>query len=74
MAHFLPVIIEKDEDGKYIVECPVFSGCYSQGDTVDEALKNIQEVISLALEEPENKALLAEHNRPHDISFHTVTV
>jgi predicted RNase H-like HicB family nuclease len=27
----LPILIEKDEDGFYAVECPVFSGCYSQG-------------------------------------------
>ena len=38
----LPVIIEKDEDGFYVVECPVFSGCYTQGKTLDEALKWIR--------------------------------
>lgn len=42
-----PVIIEKDEDGFYVVECPIFRGCYSQGKTLDEALKNIREVIAL---------------------------
>lgn len=26
-----PVFVEKDEDGFYVVECPLFSGCYSQG-------------------------------------------
>jgi len=45
----LPILIEKDEDGFYVVECPVFSGCYSQGKTIDEALKNIREVIDLCL-------------------------
>lgn len=42
-----PIIVEKDEDGFYVVECPLFKGCYSQGKTLDEALKNIQEVIEL---------------------------
>ncbi|MFH1412917.1 MAG: type II toxin-antitoxin system HicB family antitoxin [bacterium] len=46
-----PVIIEKDEDNFYVVECPLFKGCYSQGKTLDHALKNIKEVISLCLEE-----------------------
>lgn len=46
-----PVIIEKDEDGYYIVSCPLFKGCHSYGKTVDEALKNIKEVIELCLEE-----------------------
>jgi len=47
----LPVIVEKDEDGFYVVECPLLKGCYSQGETLDEALKNIREVIDMCLEE-----------------------
>ena len=43
----LPIFVEKDEDGFYVVECPLFKGCYSQGKTLDEALKNIKEVIAL---------------------------
>ena len=46
-ARSLPVIIERDENGMYVVECPLLSGCYSQGRTLDEALCNIQEVIAL---------------------------
>ena len=67
----LPVLIEKDEDGFYVVECPLFSGCYSQGKTVDEALKNIREVIKLCLEEKENKEILKNFH-PQEISFHTL--
>nr|WP_218969824.1 type II toxin-antitoxin system HicB family antitoxin [Thermodesulfatator atlanticus] len=47
----MPIIIEQDEDGYYIVSCPVFKGCHSYGKTIDEALKNIREVIELCLEE-----------------------
>ncbi|KKS37966.1 MAG: hypothetical protein A3G49_01255 [Candidatus Sungbacteria bacterium RIFCSPLOWO2_12_FULL_41_11] len=43
----LPLFVEKDEDGFYVVECPLFERCYSQGKTLDEALKNICEAISL---------------------------
>ncbi len=46
----VPVFIEKDEDGFYVVECPLFEGCYSQGKTVDEALRNIREVIDLIVD------------------------
>lgn len=53
-----PVIVEKDEDGFYVVECPLFQGCYSQGKTLDEALENIREVIQLCLEEKENRETL----------------
>ncbi|MFZ5768531.1 MAG: type II toxin-antitoxin system HicB family antitoxin [Bacillota bacterium] len=46
-----PVIIEEDERGGYVVVCPAFEGCYSQGETVEEALANIREAIELCLEE-----------------------
>jgi len=49
-----PIFVERDEDGFYVVECPLFKGCYTQGKTLDEALKNIREVIGLVLEEKEN--------------------
>ncbi len=47
----LPIIIEIDEDGYYIVTCPLFKGCHSYGETIDKALENIKEVIDLCLEE-----------------------
>ncbi len=68
----LPIMVEKDEDGFYVVECPIFSGCYSQGKTLDEALKNIREVIDICLEEKENKDILREFH-PQELSFHTLS-
>ena len=47
----LPILIELDEDGYYIVSCPLFRGCHSYGETIDDALENIREVIALCLEE-----------------------
>jgi predicted RNase H-like HicB family nuclease len=47
----LPIIIEMDEDGYYIVSCPVLKGCHSYGESIDEALENIKEVIDMCLEE-----------------------
>ena len=46
-----PVIVEKDEDGFYVAECPSLNGCYTQGESLDEALENIHEVIRMCLEE-----------------------
>lgn len=69
----LPLFVEKDEDGFYVVECPILEGCYSQGKTLDEALKNIREVIKLVLEEKENRELLKNY-RPRELSFHTITL
>lgn len=72
-SRVLPIIIEKDEDGFYVVECHLFSGCYSQGKTVDEALKNIREVITLCLKDKENLSVLKSY-KPQEISLHTITV
>jgi len=46
----LAVIIERDEDGVYVAECPAIPGCISQGKTYDEALANVKEAIELCLE------------------------
>lgn len=69
----LPVIVEKGEDGYYIVECPVLEGCYTQGKTIDEALRNIREVIDLVLEEKEARKVLRDYH-PAEISLHTITL
>jgi len=69
----LPVLLEKDEDGYYIVECPLFSGCYSQGRTMDEALRNIKEVIELYLEEKDNQERV-ELYTPQEVSLHAISI
>ncbi len=39
------VVIEPDEDGVFVAECPSLPGCISQGSTRDEALRNIKDAI-----------------------------
>jgi len=46
----LPIIIEMDEDGVYIVSCPQLKGCHSYGESIEEAMENIKEAIELCLE------------------------
>lgn len=48
------VIIEQDEDGIYIAKVPEIQGCYTQGKSVSEAMKRIEEAIELCLETDEN--------------------
>jgi predicted RNase H-like HicB family nuclease len=69
----LPLVVEKGEDGWSVIECPVLPGCYTQGKTLDEALRNIREVIELVLEEKNAQAILQAY-RPTEISFHTITL
>ena len=48
--HTFTVVIEKDEDGIYVAEVPDLKGCYTQGATLEEVIRNIREVIELCLE------------------------
>jgi predicted RNase H-like HicB family nuclease len=40
------VVIEPDEDGAFVAECPALPGCVSQGKTREEALANIKDAMS----------------------------
>lgn len=44
------IVIEQDEDGVYISSCPAIQGCHSQGDTYEEAVENLRDVIRLHIE------------------------
>ena len=46
----LKFVLEPSEEGGYTVLVPSLPGCISEGETVEEALKNIQEAIELYLE------------------------
>lgn len=52
------VLLEQDEDGIYVAECPALPGCVSQGKTRDEALHNIHDAIQGYIES------LNKHNEP----------
>ncbi len=69
----LPLIVEKGMDGFYIIECPILEGCFTQGKTIDEALKKIREVIELILPEKRSKEALKDYH-PKELSFHTITL
>jgi len=62
------VTISQDEDGIYIAECPSIPGCVSQGKTLREAEKNIQEAIKACLE------VRAERGMPLTITVKRVEV
>jgi len=73
MKNKFPILVEKDEDGSYVVECPLFKGCYTQGKSLDKALAGIKEVISICLEEKENKEILELYN-PSEVGLYTVSI
>lgn len=68
--HF-SIVIEHDADG-YFAFCPQLQGCYSQGETYEEARKNIEDAIKLHIEDR-----IAEHEEipaEQSVSLSTVEV
>jgi len=51
-------IIEQDEDGNYVVQCPALPGCISEGKTREEASAKIKDAIEGYM------ASLKKHNEP----------
>ncbi len=49
------VILEPSNEGGYTVYIPSLPGCISEGETIEEALVNIQEAIKLYLEPVEDE-------------------
>ena len=54
----LTVMLEPSEEGGFTVLVPALPGCISEGDTREEALKNIQEAIELYIEPVEDDLVL----------------
>jgi predicted RNase H-like HicB family nuclease len=46
----LSIILDRDETGMIVAECPAIPGCVSQGRTEQEAIANIREAIVGSLE------------------------
>jgi predicted RNase H-like HicB family nuclease len=54
------VVLEKSDEGGYTVYVPSLPGCISEGETIEEAMKNIQEAIELYLEPVEDDIISDE--------------
>ena len=70
----LQVVIELDEDGKYVAWCPALEACYTQGDTFEEAMENIQDVMTMCLEELREERKKVELRFPEVIGIKQVKV
>jgi predicted RNase H-like HicB family nuclease len=57
VKRYFTVIIEKDEEtNMYVGEVPGLHGCHTHGKTIDELMKNMQEIIELCLEVEKEEA------------------
>ena len=44
------VVVHGAEEGGYWVDVPSLPGCFSQGETIDEAMNNVREAIELHIQ------------------------
>ncbi len=51
MEYEFTVVIEQDEDGRYVAICPALQGCYTEGETEAEAREMIVDAIRLHIED-----------------------
>ena len=57
----LKVILEHSDEGGFTVYVPALPGCISEGETVDDALANVQEAIELYLEPIEDDWVIEDN-------------
>ena len=62
------IIIEQDEDGNYVAQCPALPGCISEGKNREETLASIKDAILGYL------ASLKKHGEPIPPSIEEETV
>lgn len=55
--HVFQVIVEQDESGYFVAECPALRACYTQGKTYEEVIENIKDVIMMCLDEYKEKGI-----------------
>ena len=49
------VVVHGTDEGSFWVEVPALPGCYSQGESIEESLRNVGEAIALYLEALEDE-------------------
>ncbi len=74
MARTFHVIIEQDEDGGYVGKVPELQGCLSQGDSLDELMKNIKEAIELCLEVQAHEKQIVKEEQIKFVGIQEITV
>lgn len=66
----LKVVLERADEGGFVVSIPALPGCWSQGDTREEALQNIREAAIGWLEAQQDK--IERTNPPADVDLITL--
>lgn len=59
----LPLLVEKDEDGIWVAESPIFNGFFTQWTTLEELRENVQEVSEMYFD------MIREWEKPYNTQY-----
>jgi len=48
-TYIYPVRVEPHQEGGFYAKCPILQGAWADGNTIDEAIDNLQDVIKVIL-------------------------
>ncbi len=65
----IKVVVHEAEEGGYWAEVPAFPGSVTQGETMDELMENVRDVIELYLSVEPLPAMPTEHDRVLEIAL-----
>jgi len=71
MKYSFSIVVEKDRDG-YYAHCPELQGCYAQGETYEEVIRNIRDAIKLHVSD--RKKLKERIHQPEITSISRIEV
>ncbi|MCW3091902.1 MAG: hicB [Ferruginibacter sp.] len=55
MQYNYKILLNKEDEGGYMVSVPALPGCITQGDTIEEAIEMAKEAIELYVEELQSR-------------------
>ncbi len=65
----LKVIVHKAEEGGFWAEVPALKGCFTEADTHEELIKNINEAVELWLEVAQDDKEIEENTEVLELAF-----
>ena len=74
MGRIFHVVIQQDEDGVYVGRVSELAGCITQGNTLDELMRNVKEAIELCLEVQEHEKQTIEEEQIKFVGVQEVEV
>lgn len=68
------IIIEQDQDGVFVASVPALQGCYTEGDTFEEAIKNAKDVIKLHVASRKERGELIDDSNTEFVGIKNISL